>query len=147
MSNSKISDSEINFTIDGVKLKGSKGDTILQTALKNGIYIPHLCYNPSIKPLGTCRLCLVENSEGRLITSCENQIEAGMELSTTSPRLDNARMTVVRLLVANHEIDCLKCAQNNQCKLQEITSYFGIDEEGMGNLRYASPDFSPDDSG
>ncbi|MCE5213875.1 MAG: formate dehydrogenase subunit alpha [Methanobacterium sp.] len=141
-----MSDSEINFIIDGLKLKGHEGETILHAALSNGIYIPHLCYNPSLKPMGACRLCLVENNEGRLITACENHITEGMEISTSSHRLDNARLTVARLLVANHETDCLTCAQNNQCKLQEITSYFGIDEEKMENLRYSISEIPQDDS-
>jgi predicted molibdopterin-dependent oxidoreductase YjgC len=75
--------SEVNFTIDGLKVKARKGETILQAALRNGIYISHLCYHPDLKPSGSCRLCLVENKEGRIITSCENQPAEGMELSTT----------------------------------------------------------------
>ena len=141
-----MSDSEINFIIDGLKLKGHEGDTILQAALSNGIYIPHLCYNQSLKPMGACRLCLVENKEGKLITACENKITEDMEIITSNHRLDNARLTVASLLVANHETDCLTCAQNNQCKLQEITSYFGLDEEKMGNLRYSTNEIPHDDS-
>jgi len=114
--------SEVNFTIDGLKVKARKGETIIQAALRNGIYIPHLCYHPDLKPSGSCRLCLVENKEGRIITSCENQPAEGMELFTTSPKLDDAKITVARLLVANHQTDCLTCAQDNQCKLQEISS-------------------------
>lgn len=138
--------SEVNFTIDGLKVKARKGETIIQAALRNGIYIPHLCYHPDLKPSGSCRLCLVENKEGRIITSCENQPAEGMELFTTSPKLDDAKITVARLLVANHQTDCLTCAQDNQCKLQEISSYFGIDKEDMGNLRYSSADIPLDDS-
>jgi formate dehydrogenase major subunit len=141
-----MSDLEVNFTIDGLAIKAKKGETILQAALRNGIYIPHLCYHPDLKPSGSCRLCLVENEEGRLITSCENQPVEGIEVSTTSPRLDNAKITVARLLVANHETDCLTCAQDNQCKLQEISSYFGIDEKNMDNLRYSYTDIPIDDS-
>lgn len=141
-----MSNSDINFTIDGLKIKATEGETILQAALKNGIYIPHLCYHPDLKPSGSCRLCLVENSEGRLITSCQNQPIEGMEISTSSIRLDNAKMVVARLLVANHETDCLTCPGNNQCKLQEISSYFGIEENNMGNIRYSFSNIPKDDS-
>lgn len=141
-----MSDSDVNFTIDGLKVKAKCGETILRAALRNGIYIPHLCYHPDLKPTGSCRLCLVENSEGRLITSCENQVTEGMEISTSTPRLDNAKLTVARLLVANHQSDCLTCAQDNHCKLQEISSYFGIDKDNMGNLRCSYKDIPEDDS-
>ncbi|HTX60829.1 MAG TPA: 2Fe-2S iron-sulfur cluster-binding protein, partial [Methanobacterium sp.] len=135
-----MSKSQITFTIDGLLVKADEGETILEAALSNGIYIPHLCYHPRLKPTGSCRLCLVENEEGRLITSCENKPSNGMEIITSSPRLDNAKLTVARLLVANHQTDCLICPANNQCKLQEVTSYFGIEEENMGNLRFSFAD-------
>ena len=105
---------EINFNLDGLQVKAQKGDTILQAATRNGIYIPHLCYHSDLKPVGACRLCLVENSEGRLITSCETLVEEGMEISTNSKRVESSREMVARLLIANHEVECLTCAQNNQ---------------------------------
>ena len=137
---------EIAFIIDGLKLKTQKGNTILQAAAENGIYIPHLCHSPDLKPMGACRLCLVENEEGRLITSCENLVEEGMEVSTTSTRVENTRMMLAKLLLANHEADCLTCAQNNQCKLQKISSFFGIENENMEDLRRSIAEISPDDS-
>ncbi|MCC7550765.1 MAG: (2Fe-2S)-binding protein, partial [Methanobacterium sp.] len=75
---------EIKFTIDGLQIKAEKGETILKAALRNGIYIPHLCYHPDLKPMGACRLCLVENEDGRLVTSCETQVEEGMKISTNT---------------------------------------------------------------
>ncbi|MCL0048662.1 2Fe-2S iron-sulfur cluster-binding protein, partial [Dehalococcoidia bacterium] len=47
---------EITFSIDGLKIKANEGDTILRAALEHGIYIPHLCYHPDLKPFGGCRL-------------------------------------------------------------------------------------------
>ncbi|HQP51698.1 MAG TPA: 2Fe-2S iron-sulfur cluster-binding protein, partial [Syntrophorhabdaceae bacterium] len=50
----------ITLTIDGRKVKGEKGQTILEVALKNGIKIPYLCYHPKISKTGACRVCLVK---------------------------------------------------------------------------------------
>ena len=137
---------EITFTIDELELKTQKGNTILQAAAENGIYIPHLCYNPELKPMGACRLCLVENKDGKLITSCENLVEEGMEISTTNTRVENTREMLAKLLLANHEADCLTCAQNNQCELQKISSFFGIQKENMEDLRHSTPEIPLDDS-
>ena len=137
---------EIKFKIDDMMLKTKKGDTILRAATKNGIYIPNLCYHPDLKPVGACRLCLVEGKDGKLITSCETLAEEGMQVSTTSSRLENARKMVARLLIANHEVDCLTCAQNNQCQLQEISSFFGIEKDEMDDLRPLIQEIPPDDS-
>lgn len=137
---------EIKFTMDGLQLKAQKGDTILQAATQNGIYIPNLCYHPDLKPVGACRLCLVENAEGRLVTSCETLVEDGMEISTTSKRVESSRKMVARLLIANHEVECLTCAQNNQCQLQEIASFFGIEDENITDLRHSILEVPIDES-
>ncbi|HMK54105.1 MAG TPA: formate dehydrogenase subunit alpha [Methanobacteriaceae archaeon] len=137
---------EITFNIDGLEIKARKGDTILQAAAKNGIYIPNLCYNSYLKPVGACRLCLVENEDGRLITSCETQVVEGMKISSTTPRVESTRKMVAQLLIANHEVDCLTCAQNNQCQLQEISSFFGIERDDIGNFRRIILDIELDES-
>lgn len=137
---------EITFFLDGLKIKARKEDTILQAANQNGIYIPNLCYHPNLKPVGACRLCVVENKDGKLITSCENRVAEGMELSSTSPQVESTRKTLVQLLIANHEVDCLTCPQNNQCKLQEIASFFGIERDDIGSFRRFTSDFELDKS-
>ncbi|TET18485.1 MAG: 2Fe-2S iron-sulfur cluster binding domain-containing protein [Dehalococcoidia bacterium] len=48
--------------------------TILGAALKNGIYIPHLCYHPDLRPSGACRLCIVEVGDGQLVTPCRTPV-------------------------------------------------------------------------
>lgn len=137
---------EIKFTMDGLLVKARKGETILQAAIRNGIYIPHLCYHPDLKPVGACRLCLVENEDGRLVTSCETLVREGMEIFTTSIRVESSSEMVARLLIANHEVECLTCAQNNQCQLQEVASFFGIEDENITDLRHSLLEVPADES-
>ena len=54
----------LTLTIDGQKIQTWQGATILETALENKIYIPHLCHHPDLKPEGSCRVCLVELDNG-----------------------------------------------------------------------------------
>lgn len=137
---------EINLKIDDLTIKTRPGITLLQAALENDIYIPHLCHHPDLKPWGACRLCFVENQEGRLVPACEIPVEEGMEIVTENKRLNRIRKSIAELLIANHEVDCLTCSQNNNCKLQEIAAYLDIQRDDLGNLRKQVPDIQIDDS-
>lgn len=126
---------KIMLFIDGMDIRAENGDTILQTALKNDIYIPNLCYNPNLKSFGACRLCIVEIDDGRIVTSCETVVEDGMNVITDNKRLNSIRKVTTELLLVNHESDCLTCAKDNNCGLQEISAYLDIKEDDLKGLR------------
>jgi len=130
-----IKENMVTIKIDGEPVKAKKGATVLEIAIKNDVYIPNLCHSSQLDPWGACRLCMVENQEGRLITSCEARVEDGMEIVTESDEINRGRILVAQLLIANHEMDCLTCAQDDHCQLQEVTSYLGIQKEHLNNLR------------
>lgn len=130
-----MNDDKITLEIDGIKIKAEKGSTILQTALDNDIFIPNLCYHPELKPWGGCRLCVVENNEGKIITACENLVEEGMVISTETDEVNAVRKLALQLLIANHEVDCITCAKDGNCKLQDTAAYMGLDKEDMGSFR------------
>ncbi|MDO9043764.1 MAG: formate dehydrogenase subunit alpha [Methanobacteriaceae archaeon] len=137
---------KIKFLMDGLEFEALEGTTILQSAIENGIYIPNLCYNSQVKPYGACRLCLVENAEGRLITACENWVEEGMDIKTDTKELNQTRKMLVSLLIANHERNCLSCSQSDNCRLQEVAAYLKVDEKEMENFRLSLPDIPLDES-
>ena len=141
-----MKNNKITLNIDGVEIEAKEGSTVLETALSNDIYIPNLCYYPGLKPWGSCRLCLVENEEGRLITACETTVHDGMKISTDNPRINRVRKLSAELLIANHEVDCLTCKKNDNCKLQEIAAYLGINRDDLGSLRRKIMDIPVDDS-
>lgn len=137
---------KITLFIDGMGIEAEKGDAILEVALKNGVYIPNLCYNSNLKPFGACRLCMVETDEGRMVTACETLVEEGMNVTTENSNINKVRKLVAQLLIANHEMDCLTCAKNDQCKLQEVAAYLGIKKEDLGNLRHSINEIPEDTS-
>jgi len=121
---------EINLTIDGVKVRGKKGTTVLQAALAAGIYIPTLCYDPDLEPYGGCRLCIVEIEKMRgLPTACTTPATDGMVVHTETPAVNKVRCAVVELLIADHPSDCLICPRNQQCDLQKVAAHLGITEQ------------------
>ena len=122
----------VKLIIDNKPLEVPKGTTILEAAKSIGIHIPSLCYmkleelhfenNP-----GACRICVVE-IEGRrnLAPSCKQECTEGMVVHTHTPRVINARKTVMELLLSNHPAECLTCSSNGHCELQDLAHSLGI---------------------
>ena len=125
----------ISLAIDGSDIVANSGTTILEAALHNGIYIPHLCYHPDLTPSGACRLCWVEGGDGQLMLSGRTLAERGMVVKTSSREVDKVRRPIVELLIANHHTDCRGCASSGRCQLQRIMAHLGIDRKRVPRLR------------
>ena len=136
---------KIALTIDDKSIVVDRGITILEAALQNDIYIPHLCYHPDLKPVGVCRLCLVE-IEGKLVPSCLTPVEQGMVVRTRSPEIDETRRIIVELLIANHHTDCRHCPKTGHCELQRIMAYLHVSAKRMRPLRLAKEELPKDTS-
>jgi len=138
---------KVTFTIDGQQIAADKGMTVLEAALENGIYIPHLCYHPDLEPVGVCRLCMVEIQGRPITTSCNTPIEEGMIVKTDTPEVDRIRRTAVELLIVNHFADYRQSAGSNpQCEFLQVANYVGIDEERLQRLRRTAKTLPIDDS-
>jgi len=125
---------KIALNIDGQDITVDRGTTILEAALKNGIYIPHLCYHPDLEPRGACRLCIVEAGDGQLVTSCRTSVEPGMVVMTRSSEVDKVRRPIVELLIADHHSTCRSCASSRHCELQRIMAHLHIDRRRVRRL-------------
>ena len=136
---------KIVLTIDDQDIVADKGTTILEAALQNGIYIPHLCYYPDLKPSGVCRLCLVEVG-GRIVPSCLTPIEQGTMVRTRNPEIDKLRRAIVELLIANHHADCRHCPRTGHCELQKMMAYLHVSTNRMRPLRLAREELPKDPS-
>lgn len=127
----------INLTIDHTPVATPKGTTILQAARQIGIKIPALCYM-NLEHLGVenrpgaCRICVVE-VEGRrnLAPSCSTVCTEGMVVRTNTPKVLNARKTVLELILSDHPKDCLVCPSNGLCELQTLAATLGVREIPM----------------
>jgi ferredoxin len=95
--------------------------------------IPKLCDSEGLKPFGSCRLCLVE-IEGRrgYPSSCTTPAEAGMKVRTQSPQLAKLRRNVMELYISDHPLDCLTCAANGDCELQDMAGVVGLRDVRYG---------------
>jgi iron-only hydrogenase group A len=119
------------FTIqvNNKSIKAEKGETILSALNRNGIIIPTLCRMKEFTPTGACRMCVVEvEGRERLVTACSQPVEEWMKIKTHSPRVIQARKTIVELLLSNHPDDCLYCDRNLNCELQRLSEELNIRE-------------------
>jgi len=94
----------IPFILDGRQVEALPGETIRKCARRLGVEIPGICsgINAHYKPDGSCRLCMVEvEGERTLAASCKRQITPGLNVKTTSTRIDKTRSTVMELLLAD----------------------------------------------
>jgi NADH-quinone oxidoreductase chain G len=119
----------IKLKINGKKVSAESGDTILDAALNNNIYIPNLCYDKRLRPYGGCRLCIVEvEGQKRLFAACSSPAEEGMEVITDTPKLRKLRQTVIELLLVHHPLDCPECDKAGECDLQDLAYEYGKPE-------------------
>jgi bidirectional [NiFe] hydrogenase diaphorase subunit len=116
------------ITIDGRLTSAGAGQTVLQAATEVGISIPTLCYLNGLSAVGACRLCLVEVvGSPKLQPACVTQVADGMEVRTTSPRLQEYRRMIVELLLAERNHICSVCVANGNCELQALAARLGVD--------------------
>jgi len=119
--------------IDGRKAEVTKGTSILRAARETGVDVPKLCATDSLKPFGSCRLCLVE-IEGRkgYPASCTTPVEDGMKIRTQTDALARLRRNVMELYISDHPLDCLTCSANGDCELQDMAGAVGLREVRYG---------------
>ena len=117
----------VTVTIDGREIQVPKGTLLVEAAKQAGIEIPVFCYHPKLKPVGACRMCLVEIEKmPRLQTACTSPVADGMVVSTKSEQVIAAQTGVIELLLANHPLDCPICDKGGECPLQDNTFKFGL---------------------
>jgi len=115
------------ITIDGRIVEVPDNITVLEAARMHGFYIPTLCYHPKLTAFGGCRLCVVEiKGAPRAVTSCTTPVTEAMEITTTSPDLEDMRRLTVELILSDHPYDCMTCEKAGDCELQELAYYYGI---------------------
>ena len=124
----------INVKINGIAVSVPKGATVLEAARYAGVEIPTLCFLKEINEIGACRICMVEVSEGgrpaRLVTACVYPVSEGMEVVTSSPRIEKSRKTTLEMILSTHDRKCLTCVRSTNCELQKLCRDYGIEDAG-----------------
>ena len=98
---------KIRININGKELSGNPGQTILEAARENDIYIPTLCFSEHFEPYASCGICLVEiEGLARPLRACATTISTGMIVKTESDKIKKARKLALELILSDHRGDC-----------------------------------------
>ena len=121
------SEKMITLTVDGFEVSVPEGTSVMRAASEAGISVPKLCATDMLDAFGSCRLCLVE-IEGRAGTpaSCTTPVAPGMVVHTQTGKLKDLRKGVMELYISDHPLDCLTCAANGDCELQDMAGAVGL---------------------
>ncbi len=130
------------FTIDGSEIEIVPGKNVLQTAIDNGVYVPHYCYHPGLSAPANCRMCLVEMELGgrrSLGPSCSAMPAEGMVVDTQSDVVKNNQNAVMEFLLIHHPLDCPVCDQAGECELQDYSYTYGSDRSRFHEKKLVQP--------
>jgi formate dehydrogenase major subunit len=145
----RVADTLVTLEIDGKPVTVPAGTSVMRAAVEAGVQVPKLCATDSVESFGSCRLCLVE-IEGRRGTpaSCTTLAEPGMKVRTQSPKIAKLRRGVMELYISDHPLDCLTCAANGDCELQDMAGVVGLREvrygyDGANHLKAEKDESNP----
>ena len=121
---------DLTVTIDGKVCKGSYGQTILEIARANDLYISTMCYLTKASPIASCRMCVVdvEGVDGYIL-SCQEKAVDGAKIITQNDELNKHRQNIIKLYGVNHPLQCGVCDKSGECELQNKTLELGVDSQ------------------
>ncbi len=120
----------IRITIDGKTTNVREGTTIWEAAQQAGVEIPVLCHDPRLRPVGVCRVCVVELGDGRIAPACVRTCEPDMAVRTATERIEQHRAMLLRLLLAEHPLPC-DAGRIGSCELERLGQRYGlVDQDG-----------------
>ncbi len=120
----------IKFFIDSKEVTAKKGESILEVARREDIYIPTMCYLPKATAIASCRMCSIEvqGQEG-FVLSCNTPPVEGINVITNSDSLYHERQNIMKLYNVNHPLQCGVCDKSGECDLQNKTLEFDVGEQ------------------
>jgi NADH-quinone oxidoreductase subunit G len=150
---------DVTLTVDGQTVTVPAGTNIVDAARAATVAVPVFCYHPKMKPVGMCRMCLVEVytpkidpatrqpvigadgkpelalMAGKLQAGCVTPVSEGMVVKTVTDRVKFAQRGQLEFLLTSHPLDCPVCDKGGECPLQNLTM-----EWGPGNSRFQYSD-------
>lgn len=125
----------VTITINDIDVQVPKGELIVEAVKRIGLEIPIFCYHPRMKPVGMCRMCLVEvgtkQQDGtvRMMpkpqAACTLPATPGLVIYTDTAKIHKDRKGVLEFLLINHPLDCPICDRGGECPLQNNTLFYG----------------------
>ncbi len=118
----------ITLTIDGKSVQAKEGESILNVARANDVFVPAVCYLTRCSPTLACRLCLVE-ADGKQVYGCNTKVKPEMDIKTVTPNIELERRAIMEVYDVNHPLQCGVCDQSGECELQNYSLYMKVDSQ------------------
>lgn len=120
---------------DGIQIDGQMagtpyaGETLLQYLIRQGVNVPHICFQPPLPAPGTCDTCLVQVN-GTWVRSCVTNAESGMNVSARTSDVLAAEKEALFSLLEDHELACTLCDNNNgTCPVHNMVEDLHIEHQ------------------
>jgi NADH-quinone oxidoreductase subunit G len=131
----------VKLQIDDRTVEALAGTLVINAARSVGIEIPAFCYYEGLTLQAACRMCLVEVEKSpKLLTACTLPVAEGMVVRTSTPKVVEARRSMLEFLLTNHPLDCPVCDKGGECELQDLTFRFGLGESRFTELKVHVPE-------
>jgi predicted molibdopterin-dependent oxidoreductase YjgC len=119
---------DITLTIDGRTVTVAAGTTIYEAAQQQGIDIPALCHDPRMRPVGVCRMCVVDVGQRTLAAACVRPCEEGMQVATNNEEVERHRRVLTQLLLCEQPEQSRREQTTGDDKLYALARRYQIDE-------------------
>ena len=121
----------ITLIIDGHTVSVPAGTTIWDAAQQAGIEIPVLCHDTRLRPVGVCRMCVVDVGERVLAASCVREVADGMNVVTNSEKVQNCRRTLTELLLSDYPEDSARASTTGDDLLLDLARDLQVDRDAI----------------
>jgi NADH-quinone oxidoreductase subunit G len=143
----------VNISINDVELQVPQGELVVEAVKRLGLEVPIFCYHSRMKPVGMCRMCLVEvgylQKDGSVRrmpkpqTACTLPCTEGLQVYTDTQAVHNDRRGVLEFLLINHPLDCPICDRGGECPLQNNTLFYGPSTSRYVEIKRHAPKAYP----
>ncbi|MDR3692521.1 MAG: NADH-quinone oxidoreductase subunit NuoG [Fimbriimonas sp.] len=143
----------VNISINDIPLQVPKGEMVVESVKRIGLEIPIFCYHPRLKPVGMCRMCLIECAykmpDGSVRkmpkpqAACTLPATEGLIVYTDTEALRKDRKGVLEFLLINHPLDCPICDRGGECPLQNNTLFYGPSTSRYVEMKRHAPKAFP----
>jgi formate dehydrogenase major subunit len=120
-------DNTVTLTIDGRTVTVSRDATLYEAAREAGIAIPVLCHSPRLRPVGVCRMCVVDVGERVLAAACVRRCQEGMKVQTATAEVQEHRRMLTTLLLADYPADSRREPSTGDDALLALARELGIE--------------------
>jgi formate dehydrogenase major subunit len=128
---------DVTLTIDNRPVTVPAGTSVWNAAKSLGIDIPVLCHHEKMRPVGVCRMCVVDTGGRVLAASCVRECEAEMKVETGSPKVEQHRKMLTAFLLSDHPMPCARERTTGDDLLDALGRRYGLIENGLLSTQYS----------